>query len=97
MKQFAVAGEKAGSVGPHCPALLAQAKLHREPVQLQQAERYIYCIVLLYYVTACSTADPGNLHASGPDSTFRLDPDPLSILFVSFYQNQVLVVKNKYA
>ena len=48
MKQFAVAGEKAGSVGPHCPALLAQAKLHREPVQLQQAERYIYCIVLLY-------------------------------------------------
>jgi hypothetical protein len=35
VKQFAVAGEKAGSVGPHCSPFLAQAELHREPVQLQ--------------------------------------------------------------
>ncbi len=34
VKQFAVAGEKAGSVGPHCSPFLAQAELYREPVQL---------------------------------------------------------------
>ena len=63
MKQFAVAGEKAGSVGPHCPALLAQAKLHREPVQLQQAETTVYDLH--------SVADQKRF-ASDSDNTFIL-------------------------
>jgi hypothetical protein len=41
VKQFAVAGEKAGSVGPHCSPFLAQAELHREPIQLQAEHEYI--------------------------------------------------------
>jgi hypothetical protein len=41
VKQFAVAGEKAGSVGPYCSPFLAQAELHCEPVQLQAKQEYI--------------------------------------------------------
>jgi hypothetical protein len=40
VKQFAVAGEKAGSVGPHSSPFLAQAELHREPIQLHAKQKH---------------------------------------------------------